>query len=292
MMDLAFYLRDYSLSKTAMLIYGVLDGLSSASKKRGKDYVYISRKSLASRVGVCERTARTAVKQLATVGLIAVKRRGLGLNDNIFVFSPKTKTQPEEKEKKVKDADLSVYSAVPDQQKDAIPDRQKSVIPNINTQSENITNSVSQSINPTSNDNKGQAMPTRKPIPKKKFYRNVRKRKEREKEYREYLIHYLKFKEFEDMVISSISGFDSLEALEGIIDLMSSAMASDKKISVNGVLLSPEQWWNIAKTITQEGAFNVINKYWHARSIRNSRAYLLAMIYNEAIKGKIFAPFC
>ena len=76
-MDLAYILRGYEISNTAKVIYGLLDGLSRASASNGLPYTYIGQRAIAERVGVCERTAHTAIKQLVSAGLIMVKRRGL-----------------------------------------------------------------------------------------------------------------------------------------------------------------------------------------------------------------------
>ena len=110
MLDLTYYLRDYHLSANAMLVYGVLDGLSKVSAKNGRPYTFISRKAIGQRIGKSERTARRAVKELEREGLISIKRMGNNLNDHIFVFAPKA-TQ-EEKQAKAANVNHSIYMTV------------------------------------------------------------------------------------------------------------------------------------------------------------------------------------
>ena len=210
MLDLVFYLRDYRLSANAMLVYGILDGLSKASAKNGRPYTYISRKSIGQRIGKSERTARRAVKELERVGLIMIKRMGNNLNDHIFVMAPKA-TQ-EEKQNKVENANHSIYMT---EQK-----RPDLAAPN-NTQKVIINNQDSKLSIPKNDIDKGQTAPKGRPT-KKQTRRTIEERRQIKKRYKEYLIKKLEFQEFKNDLLSY---GDDIRALENIIELMSNTMA-------------------------------------------------------------------
>ena len=278
--DLAFLLRGYDLTNTARVIYGLLDGLAQASARNGKPYTYISRESIAKRVGVCEKTVRTALKQLKSVGLITEKRMGRGLNNHIFVFLPKE--PQEEKQKKVETADHSIY--------------QSRTVKNaaFNTNGKKvIENYIDKSIYPhndTDNaptaQNKGITAPKGRPT-KKQTKRTIEERRQIKKRYKEYLIKKLELEEFKNDLLSY---GDDIEALEKIIELMSNTMAAKGKIMVNGALMMPAQWWYVAKNLTQDSAINVIVKVGRTPNIKNYRAYMLSSIYNAALTETLEAP--
>lgn len=260
-MDLAFALRGYEISNTAKVIYGVLDGLSKASMKQGKPYTYISRKSIAERVGVCEKTARTAIKSLIAVGLLAEKRVGQGRNNHIYVLAPHT---PMEKAKH------SIYQS-----------RTVNVsLPYTNT--EKVNNSDSKTIYPAQ-DNRKKDRPT-----PKRPRRNIEEQQKIKKRYKEYLANRLRLEEMrKDMFVSGVE----VDALEKTIDMMAQTMTSKGKIAVNGTLLLPAQWWSAVRNLTQETVINLIYTMETARNVRNRRAYFLASLYNSAIQEMISAPF-
>lgn len=269
MLDLTYVLRGYSISNTAMLVYGLLEGLSKASANRGKAYTYISRKSIAERVGKCERTARKAVKELEAVGLISIKRMGRGLNDRIFVFEPQTPQM--EKEHKVAVADLSVYRS------------KVAEIAALNTNSEKVIIS-DKSIHPHKTETtaaqpqeNGHTAPKGRPT-NKRPRRTKEQLQELRKRYREYMEDKLNYIE---NCYSIFSCSEDCIALDNAIEMLVNALISKRKIKVNGCYLTTEQYWNVIKNITEENVFNVISKLGHAVNVKNTTAYFLASLYNE-----------
>lgn len=275
MLDLAFYLRDYSLSANAMLVYGVLDGLSKASAKNGRPYTYISRKSIGQRIGKSERTARRAVKELERVGLIMIKRMGNNLNDHIFVFAPKA--QQEEKQSKAANANHSVYMAAQKRTDLAAPTNAKKEIKN---------NQDSKLSIPENDIDKGRTAPKGRPT-KKQTRRSIDERRQIKKRYKDYLIKMLELNEFKNDLFSY---GDDIEALEKVIELIANTMASKGKIMVNGALLMPAQWWYVVKNITQDRVINLIVKVGNTPNIRNYRAYMLASLYNAGLTETLQTP--
>lgn len=280
-MDLSFALRGYKITNTAKVIYGLLDGLTQASAKNGKPYTYISRQSIAMRVGVCEKTVRNALKQLNAVGLITEKRMGRGLNNHIFVFLPKT--PQEEKKKTVDAADHSIYHSR----------TVKNPVPYTKTEKV-ITSSIDKSIHPT-NDKKDAAMPQNKGTtpPKgkptnKQTRRTIEEKQKAKKRYKDFLLN--KFN-IEKNKYSIFNGIDEYNAVMKIIELISNVMSNKGLIKVNGSLLMPVQWWSMVKEISIEGLLELIYKLEKATGIKNYRAYILASIYNKAMEETLQRPW-
>lgn len=281
MLDLTCYLKGYAISNTAMLVYGLLDGLSKASKSQQKGYTFISRQSIAERVHKCERTARKAVKELEAVGLIKVKRMGRGLNDRIFVFAPHT---PEaEQEAEMEGANYDVYRSEP----------VKVAALNMNTQKA-IENHIDISINPVNEaDNaakpqiKGQTEPKGRPT-NKRPHRNIEERQRIRAKYRELLRQQIGYEEIRRDIFLN---YEDSNAVAKIIELMANAMASKAKIMVNGALITNMQWWYVVKNISQEAIWDIIWKMPHYENVRNMNAYLLATIYNAALQEQIRKPW-
>lgn len=274
MFDLCYYLRDYSLSSTAILVYGVLDGLSKASLKRGKSYVYISRASIGERIGKSERTARRAVKELERANLIMVKRMGRNLNDHIFVFSPKA-TQ-ESKETAAKTANHSVFMSA--------QSKTKMSAPYGNTQKVNLQTDIS--ILPV-NEDKGHTPPKGRETPKRPR-KNVEERQRIRKHYRDYFRNQLNFEEYKDAYLTT---FEDADALAKIIDFMANTMASKGQIYVNGALLTPKQWFYTVKNIDRESVLDIIYQRPYWKNVRKPQAYLLSCLYNSALQETIMKPW-
>lgn len=274
MLDLCYYLRGYSLSATAMLVYGLLDGLSKASAKNGKPYTYISRKSIGEHIGKSERTARRAVKELERAKLIVVKRTGNNLNDHIFVFAPKA-TQ-EEKKTTVETANHSVYVSAQNRTEMSAPYTTEKV----------IKNTMDISIHPA-NDEKGHTPPKGRPT-NKRPRNNVEERQRLRRKFREYFRNQLKFEEYKR---SFFTTFEDTDALAKIIDLMANAMASKGKIMVNQTLITPQQWFYVVKNIEQNDVLDILAKIPHLKNVRNTTAYLLACLYNSAMESTLLKPW-
>ena len=280
MFDLTYVLRGYSISNTAMLVYGLLEGLSKASANRGKAYTYISRKSIAERVGKCERTARKAVKELEAVGLISIKRMGRGLNDRIFVFEPHTPQL--EREQKAAGIDLSVYRS------------RVAEIAALNVNPEKVIKNTDMSICPTKNETaaaqpqeKGRTASKGRPT-NKRPRRTKEQIKEQRKRYREYLEDKLSYIEHRRGLYTTTEDCDSLD---NAIELLVNALISKRKIKVNGCYLNTEQYWNVIKNITDDNIFRVISKLGHAVHVKNTTAYFLASIYNETQTTTFYNSF-
>ena len=283
MLDLCYYLREYHLSNTAMLVYGLLDGLSKASAKRGKPYTYISRRSIGERIGKSERTAQRAVKELERANLIMVKRMGRNLNDHIFVFSPKT-TQ-EEKSDTFKTANHSVYMSG--------LNTTKMSYPIVNTQ--NVNNNDDISIIPTNQqlnehnrkEDKGFTPKKGRPT-NKRPHKDIAKETALRKHYTNLLKEKLKFEEYKnDFFVSNTN----IEALDKIITMIAHFMSGNSKVVVNGALLTKYQWWNVAKDISQSGLLEIIAEIPYFRNVRKPQAYLLACIYNSAMEETLLKPW-
>lgn len=290
-MDLCYLLRGYQLSQSAILVYGVLEGLSRASAARGKPYTYISRKAIGERIGRSERTAQRAVKELEQAGLVAVKRRGRTLNDHIFVFPPQ---MPEgEKEGKVKAADHSIYGAVtapaPSSQAPSMAYQGPSKMSCHINNTQKINKNKDLSILPVNDDEKSheEVKGKGRPTPKRPRLSPEERQKVKNR-YRDYLRERL---EFEALRRDIVIPFEDADALAKIIDLIANAMAAKGKIAVNGVLLSPSEYWYVVKNLTQESALNIIYKQANFKNVKNPRAYLLATLYNEALQDVLSRPY-
>lgn len=271
-MDLSYYLRGYEISNTAKVVYGLLDGLACASARKGKPYTYISRQSIAERCNVCEKTARTAIKQLKAVGLIVEKRMGRGLNNHIYVIAPNA--PKDEARKTIEGADHSIYHSR------AVKN------PSVYTNAEKVNNSDSKTIYPAQDD-KGITPAKGRPTPKRPR-RNIEEQRKIKKRYKDYLNSRLRVEEMrKDMCATG----EEVEALEKTIEVIAQTMASKGKIAVNGALLLPSQWWYAVKNLTQETIINLIYSVQRAENVRNRRAYFLACLYNSAIQETISAPF-
>ena len=280
-MDLSFALRGYRITNTAKVIYGLLDGLSRASARNGKPYTYISRQSIAKRVGVCEKTARNALKQLNAVGLITEKRMGRGLNNHIFVFLPKT--PQEEKDKTVDTADHSIYQSR----------TVKNPVLYTNTEKV-IKTTIDKSIYPDNDkldaakpQNNGITPPKGKPT-NKQTRRTIEEKQKAKKRYKDYLMN--KFNIDKDKY-NLFNDYEEYTAIMKIIELISNVMSSKGKIMVNGSLIMPAQWWYVVKEISVEGLLDLIYKLEKAQGIKNYRAYILASIYNKALEETLQRPF-
>ena len=289
-MDLCYKLRDYNLSRSAMLAYNVLEALSNASAARGKSYTYISRKSLGERIGRSERTAQRAVKELERERLVVVKRMGRTLNDHIFVFPPRM--PQEEKERQVKAADHSVYGAAKAPAAAATPScpaasmagqEPSKMAGHNNNGSQKINNNrIDKSINPGKTMKKGRATPRQVRINKAEREKIVRK-------YRDFFQNSLRLEEIRKEWVY-VDNTKDVAALEKVIDFMANTMARKTKIAVNGTLLTPLQWFEVAKHLKDEDVFRIIYKMPRYKA-RNPQAYLLSAIYNEALQTVIQEPF-
>ena len=272
-MDLAYVLRDYGISNTAKVIWGILDSLSRASAKNGKPYIWISRKSIAERANVCVKTAIKAIKELKSVGLIAEKRIGQGLNNHIFVVLPKT--QEDEKKSKVETANHSNYNSRV----------VSSSIPYTNKEKGN-NNIADISILPD-NDTKGRTQPKGKPT-QKRPRNNVEEKQRIRKQYRDYFRKQLRLEEYKkDM----LTGYEDADALAKIIDFMANTMANKGKIYINGTLLTPQQWYYVVKNISQEEVLELIAQIPKWRNVRKPQAYLLSCLYNSALHSTLMKPW-
>lgn len=270
MMDLAYYLRGYNLTSTAKLIYGVLDGLSRASASKGLLYTFISRKSIAERVDVSERTARRAINQLKEAGLITVKRMGRGLNDRIFVHAPNI--PKEERDRKTRtDNDR--------------PRADKMDAPIINTKSTNTFIDVS--INPQNEPVKGYTAPKGKET-KKRPRRNYHDRQMLKAKYRKMMMESLNFDRLEcDMFIPN----EEIEAIRNAINIIAEVASNKQNISINGALITSRQWFEIVKKLSMGALRTIIHKSADYTNVRNPRAYFLACLYNGANENILSQPW-
>lgn len=274
-MDLAYALSGYKLTNTARVIYGVLDALSCASAKKGFPYVWIGQRAIAERVGVCERTAHTAIKALASAGLIMIKRRGHCKTNLIFVMSPKATKQEKDKTRAI----CSSYPA-------------KVAVHNI-TPKININNTDSKLSVPV-NDNdavspqdKGTTSPKGKPT-NKRPRRNIEEKQRVKKQYKDYLIRKWKLEKLKN---NWLADDDDIRAMEKLIELVSNTMSNKGKIMVSGALLMPIQWWSVVKDISQDAVLDLLYRLEHTTKIKNYRAYLLASLYNTAMEETLVKPW-
>ena len=281
-MDLAYVLRGYQLTNTERVIYGLLDGLSQASARNGKPYTYISRASIAQRVGVCEKTVRTALKRLNSVGLITEKRMGRGLNNHIFVFLPKT--PKEEKQEKVKSADHNYYHSRTVNNSAFNTNTEKVIKPLID-KSINPANDTDNA--PTAQIKNSDLRRKDKPTNKRPSVNKADKQKAKQR-YKEYLLKKWKV---EENKYSLFDGLDEYTAIMKVIELISNVMSSKGKLMVNGCLMLPSQWWYVVKEISIETLQELIYKLEMARNVKNYRAYLLASIYNSALEETLQRPW-
>ena len=281
-LDLSFVLKGYQISNTAKVIYGLLFELSKASAHQGKNYTYISRQSIADRVGVCEKTARTAIKQLISVGLITEKRIGLGRNNHIYVASP----QPLKEETKKPAEKSSKNEVIVETSFHSRP--VKSSSPSLNTKEINKT-VRDKSISPEKEEKmSGLTLPKGRPTPKRPKRRSGYERMVIRDIYRNYFIKKLDFKKYKD---EECLNMDDADALETVINLMSDTMANKGKIYVNGALLTPKQWFDVVKTISQDSVLNILGKIPEWKNVRRPHAYLLSCLYNSAQHDILLKPW-
>lgn len=274
-MDLAYALSGYQLTNTARVVYGVLDGLSRASAKKGLPYVWIGQRAIAERVGVCERTAHTAIKQLVSTGLIMVKRRGHCKTNLIFVISPKA-TQQERANIKTICGSYPAKIAV------------HNITPKININNTDSKLSVPVYDNDAvSPQDKGTTQTKGKPT-NKRPRQNIEEKQRLKKQYKEFLIRKWKLYELNNDWFSS---GDDVRALEKLIELVSNTMSNKGKISVNGGLLMPIQWFSVVKEISQDAVLDILYRLEHTTKIKNYRAYLLASLYNKAMEETLVKPW-
>lgn len=282
MMDLSYVLKDYRISHTAMIIYGLLESLSNAPISKQKGYVFISRKSIAARVNKCERTARKCVKELESVGLIQIKRMGRGLNDRIWVLPPHC-TQ-EEAKKKISSSNLSIY-------------RSKSVeVAALKVNKEKaMNNTVDKSINPENQalcasanvEDKGLTAKKGRPT-NKRPHKDINKQKAARQQYINLLKVKLKYNEYiHDMFVMQ----EDIDALNRIIQTIANFMAGNTKIMVNGVLMDKKQWWDVVQNISQGEILRLIERIPHFNNVRKPYAYLMACIYNAALHETLTKPW-
>ena len=282
MTDLAFALRDYRISHTAMIIYGMLNSLSNAAVSKQKGYVFISRKSIAAKVNKCERTARKCVKELESVGLIHIKRMGRGLNDRIWILPPHC--PQEEAEQKIANSNMAIYRT----------ETVKVAALNINTKKIN-NNQVDISINPENQrlnvaqrpEDKGFTAKKGRPT-NKRPRRNIEKETALRKYYTDLLKKQLKYEEYRHDYFTMR---EDVEALEKVISLIANYMSGNTKIMVNGALLTKSQWWDMVKNIEQWQILDLIAKIPHFQNVRKPQAYLLACMYNSALHETLMKPW-
>lgn len=286
--SLTYYLRDYQISNTAMLVYDVLNGLYGASRAKGKDYTYISRKGIAERVRRCERTTRSAVKELERVGLISIKRMGRGLNDRITVLPPR------KSDKCDTESDTQTETARKNDNVFSAPRHSASVqvaTLNINDIREKSIKKDSVSIYPFSDDAasrqkgltpaKGKATPQRPRI-------DLEERRRRKQQYKDYLIKSLNLLEIYNDIDAPLS---EIKAIEKIIDLIANTSAGKGKVMISGSLLTSAEWWYVAKNLKQDSLRDIIYRLPRFQKVKNPRAYLLATIYNAALIDELHRPF-
>ena len=272
--DLTYILKGYDLTNTQRVVYGVLEGLSRASAKKGLPYTYIGQNALAERVGVSPRTIYAALKRLKEVGLIMVKRRGQGKNNAIYVLSPSATKE----ERQVRQLICESRPA-------------KNAKPYIKNQ--RLNNNDSKTIHPHNDidaatpQDKGRTATKGKPTNKQPRRRSIEERNLIKKRYKDYLIQKLKLEEFRNFILSD---GEEIQSIEKVIELISNTMSSKGKIMVNGSLLLPSQWWYVIKNISQETVLNLIYKLNNTKNIRNYRAYFLAALYNAAMEETILKP--
>ena len=272
--DLTYILKGYDLTNTQRVVYGVLEGLSRASAKKGLPYTYIGQNALAERVGVSPRTIYAALKRLKEVGLIMVKRRGQGKNNAIYVLSPSATKE----ERQVRQLICESRPA-------------KNAKPYIKNQ--RLNNNDSKTIYPHNDidaatpQDKGRTATKGKPTNKQPRRRSIEERNLIKKRYKDYLIQKLKLEEFRNFILSD---GEEIQSIEKVIELISNTMSSKGKIMVNGSLLLPSQWWYVIKNISQETVLNLIYKLNNTKNIRNYRAYFLAALYNAAMEETILKP--
>ena len=277
--DLAYILKGYELTNTQRVVYGVLDGLSRASAKRGKPYTYIGQKALAERVGVCPRTVYAALKALQGEGLIMVKRRGQGKNNAIYVLSPSATRE-----------ERQITRLICESRKAKI------AVPPINSQ--RVNNTIDYQSIPTKEDNAATpqiknsvsvARSKGKPTNKRPRI-NYEEKKKAKQRYKEYLYLRLKVNELKEewIWVNDIDRLNNdIDSIEKIIELIASIAAGKGKIMVNGALLTSQAWWYGVKNITQDRVIETLRRVNDAKSVKNRKAYLLASLYNDGIQEVI-----
>ncbi|WP_257152970.1 helix-turn-helix domain-containing protein [Bacillus toyonensis] len=80
------YMQDYGITESALILYQIIIDFFNAKEKRA----YPSQYRLAMEIGKSVRTINHNIKTLQNVGLIAVKRRGIGRSNEYIPLLPLT----------------------------------------------------------------------------------------------------------------------------------------------------------------------------------------------------------
>lgn len=279
-MDLTYLLKGYKITNTAKVVYGLLLSLSRASAARGKSYTYISQATIAERVGVCERTAHSAIKQLAEAGLIIVKRRGQGLNNRTYVLPPKATEA-----KQVVTTSASAASAASAASINCGSRTATIAVPNVNR--ERVSNTTDSKLSIPNGKDQGYTAPKGRPT-NKRPRKNTSERQRMKQKYREYLIERLQMVKMRHDLLSD---GQEIAAMETAIDLISTTAASNGKIMCNSALITSAAWWHCVKNISHNALLELIYRIEKKPDIKNYRAYFLSAVYNEGMRESLSAPF-
>lgn len=282
--DVSYALKDYQISNTAKVIWGYLNGLAQASANKGLPYVYAGQKNIAERVGVTVRTVHNAMRQLQSAGLVKVRRRGQGLNNQTYVLSPVAR----ELEKARDDRQSSGGSFQSGSEKNACPTIKAERVISNSIDYQSIPKNDNENA-PTAQNLSGVTAKKNRPTNKRPLSK-IAERSKRKAEYKRIMYQRLKVKEFKDSWwLYDVNIDDDIETLEKTIEIIANTAAGQGKIMVNGALLTPQAWWYCVQNITQDGVFEVVRRVNENFFVKNHKAYLLAALYNEGLQESLRA---
>lgn len=277
------------LSRNATLLFEVINELGNGSGSRDRGYIYASRQYMADRLKCSTRTITRTMHELKAAGYIAEKRMGRGLNNRIYIVERYQRGNDGTRNCPVKNGQIvtSQYNSLRDKINNTsiLPQDSKSDDPTtdpamIATPASGIENSLSR------HDRTKTASTPRSP----RIDRKARKLEAREK-YLGLLAARLRLSDAAFWASNYCEYRDEYEAVVSLARLIANAIGSGRKIAVNGALLYPEDYWQpLQAALSPDVIWEVLTRWDIARTradIRNSNAYLLAVIYNACVDRQL-----
>lgn len=277
-----------NLSRNATVLFEVLCELSNCRSSRDRGYTYASRQYLADRLKCSTRTITRTMHELKAAGYIVEKRMGRGLNNRIYIVGRNQHGNDGTRNCPVKNGHsvASQYNPLRDKINNTsiLPQDSKSDDPT--TDPAMIATPASDENSLSRHDRTKHASTPRSP----RIDRKARKLEARKK-YLGLLAARLRLSDAAFWASNYCEYRDEYEAVVSLARLIANAIGSGRKIAVNGALLYPEDYWQpLQAALSPDVIWEVLTRWDIARTradIRNSNAYLLAVIYNACVDRQL-----
>ena len=279
-----------NLSRNATVLFEVLCELSNCKSSRDRGYTYASRQYLADRLKCSTRTITRTMQELKRAGYVTEKRMGRGLNNRIYIAAVRIETEATAGGAicPVKNGQIvtSQYNPLRDKINNTsiLPQDSKSDDPT--TDPAMIATPASDENSLSRHDRTKHASTPRSP----RIDRKARKLEARKK-YLGLLAARLRLSDAAFWASNYCEYRDEYEAVVSLARLIANAIGSGRKIAVNGALLYPEDYWQpLQAALAPDVIWEVLTRWDIARTradIRNSNAYLLAIVYNACVDRQL-----